>query len=79
MLRSTNGRAIIFDTGMILPKASRDTVGVQAMTLKAKSEVESAYILTPEKANELSKYRVNTLPAAGPFAKGMDDPDQITF
>ena len=79
MLRSTNGRAIIFDTGMILPKASRDTVGVQAMTLKAKSEVESAYILTPEKANELSKYQVNTLPAAGPFAKGMDDPDQITF
>ncbi len=79
MLRSTNGRAIVFNTGMILPKASRDTVGVQAMTLKAKSEVESAHILTKEKADELSRFRVKTLPAAGPFAKGIEDPEQITF
>ena len=79
MLRSTNGRAIIFNTGMILPKATRNTQGVQVMTLKAKSDVESAYVLTPEKAKELSKYRTKTLPAAGPFAKDMEDPDQFTF
>lgn len=79
MLRSTNGRAIIFNTGMILPKAARDTQGVQAMTLKAKSEVESAHIISEEKAAELSKYRTKTLPAAGPFAKDLENPDQFTL
>lgn len=79
MLRSTNGRAIIFNTGMILPKAARDTQGVQTMTLKAKSEVESAHIISEEKAAELSKYRTKTLPAAGPFAKDLENPDQFTL
>ncbi len=79
MLRSTNGRCIVFNTGMILPKATRDTQGVQAMTLKAKSEVDTAHLITTEKAKELSKYRTKTLPAAGPFAKDMEDPDQFSF
>lgn len=79
MLRSTNGRCILFNTGMILPKTTRDTQGVQAMTLKAKSEVDTAHLITAEKAKELSKYRTKTLPAAGPFAKDMEDPDQYTF
>lgn len=79
MLRSTNGRAVIFNTGMILPKAARDTQGVQAMTLKAKSEVESAHIISEEKAAELSKYRTKTLPAAGPFAKDLENPDQFSL
>ncbi len=79
MLRSTNGRAIIFNTGMILPKAARDTQGVQAMTLKAKSEVESAHVISEEKAAELSKYRTKTLPAAGPFAKDLENPDQFSL
>lgn len=79
MLRSTNGRAIIFNTGMILPKAARDTQGVQAMTLKAKSEVESAHIISEEKAAELSKYRTKTLPAAGTFAKDLENPDQFSL
>ena len=34
----------MFNTGMILPKSARDTIGVQVMTLKAKAEVDNAYI-----------------------------------
>ncbi|MBQ8622995.1 MAG: topoisomerase IV [Oscillospiraceae bacterium] len=79
MMRSTNGRAIIFNSGMILPKPTRNTQGVQVMTLKAKSDVESAYIISAEKAKELSKFRTKTLPAAGPFAKDIEDPDQFTL
>lgn len=79
MLRSSNGRMIIFNTGMILPKSTRDTQGVQVMTLKAGSHVESAHIVTEEQAKELSKFRTKTLPAAGPFAKDIPDPDQMTF
>ncbi len=80
MLRSSNGRAILFNTGMILPKTTKNTIGVQAMTLKAKgSTVDSAVIVTEEKAKELSKYRTKTLPAAGPFAKDLEDPNQYTL
>lgn len=80
MLRSSNGRAILFNTGMILPKATKNTIGVQAMTLKAKGScIDSAVIVTEEKAKELSKYRTKTLPAAGPFAKDLEDPNQYTL
>ncbi len=37
LVRSTNGRAIVFNTGMILPNSARDTIGVQVMTLKYKA------------------------------------------
>ena len=75
----TMTKMIPHNTGMILPKAARDTQGVQAMTLKAKSEVESAHIISEEKAAELSKYRTKTLPAAGPFAKDLENPDQFSL
>lgn len=29
MLRTTNGRAMIFDTALLMPKSTRDTIGVQ--------------------------------------------------
>ncbi|MCD8345229.1 MAG: DNA topoisomerase (ATP-hydrolyzing) subunit A [Oscillospiraceae bacterium] len=80
MLRSSNGRAILFNTGMILPKATKNTIGVQAMTLKAKgSFIDSAVIVSEEKVKELTKYRTKTLPAAGPFAKDLEDPNQYTL
>ncbi|MBR4554346.1 MAG: topoisomerase IV [Ruminococcus sp.] len=80
MLRSSNGRAMIFDTALLLPKTTRDTQGVQVMTLKAKgSQVDKAFILTPEQADGLAKYRSKTIPVAGSFAKDIPDPDQMTI
>lgn len=79
MLRTTNGRAMIFDTSLLMPKASRETIGVQAMICKAKSTVEKAFILTDEKTAELSKYRSKTIPVAGSFAKDIEDPDQMSL
>ncbi len=79
MLRTTNGRAMIFDTALLMPKASRDTIGVQVMTLKAKSVVQKAFIIDDETAKSLSKYRSKTIPVAGCFAKDIEDPDQISF
>ena len=80
MLRSTNGRAIIFDTALLLPKTTRDTQGVQVMTLKAKGAiVEKAFILSAEQADNLSKYRSKTIPLAGSFAKDIPDPDQMSI
>jgi len=77
MLRTSNGRAIIFNTAMLLPKTTRNTIGVQAMTLKANSKLEKVFIVTEKIAQELSKYYTKTIPAAGSFAKDVEDPDQM--
>lgn len=77
LVRSTNGRAIVFNTGMILPKSARDTIGVQVMTLKAKAEVDNAYIVTDDMAENVQKYIVKNVPAAGNLAKDLEDPDQL--
>ncbi len=79
MLRTTNGRAMIFNTALLLPKAARDTIGVQCMTCKAKSVVDRAFIVTDEQAEELKKYKSKTIPVAGSFAKDIEDPDQLSF
>ncbi len=77
LVRSTNGRAIVFNTGMILPKSARDTIGVQVMTLKAKAEVDNAYIVTNDMAENVQKYVIKNVPAAGNLAKDLEDPDQL--
>ena len=49
------------------------------MTLKAKSTLEKAFIISEETAAQLSKYRSKTIPVAGSFAKDIPDPDQTTM
>ncbi len=77
MLKSSNNRVIIFNTGMLLPKASRDTIGVQALTLKSKNLLDKAFIIDEDTLKSMSKYRIKNIPAAGSFAKDMEDPDQM--
>lgn len=77
MLKSSNSRVIVFNTGMLLPKTSRDTIGVQALTLKAKNTLEKAFIIDNETLKNMAKYKTKNIPAAGSFAKDLEDPDQM--
>ena len=79
MLTSTKGRAVVFNTALVLPKTTRDTIGVQCMTLKTGALVENAYIVPEEKLSEMSKYVMKSIPAAGCLAKDITDPDQLTL
>ena len=79
LLTTSNGRAVVFNTGMILPKTTRDTIGVQVVTLKAKAEVIGAQTVPEEKKADYSKYYVKTIPAAGSLAKDIADADQLSF
>ena len=79
LLTTSNGRAVVFNTGMILPKTTRDTIGVQVVTLKAKAEVVGAQTVPEEKKADYSKYYVKTIPAAGSLAKDRADADQLSF
>ncbi len=79
LLRSTTGHALIFNTAMILSKATRDSQGVQVMTLRKNGLLASAEIISPENGTELEKYRVKSVPSAGKPAKDMGDVNQLSF
>ena len=79
LLRSDGNRAVLLHTELAAPKATRDTQGVQVMTLKAKHKVIEATVLTPEQAEELKKYRVKSIPATGCLAKTLPDVGQMTL
>lgn len=79
LVKTDNGRALVFNTGMILPKNTRDTIGVQIINLKAKAKVDNCYALTEENISSYGKYVVKSVPAAGSSCKDMTDPDQITL
>ena len=79
ILRSSGGKALMFNSAQLLPKTSRATQGVQVMTLKAKQQLESAAAATPEEAEALSKFRANNIPAAGFSAKGLENAMQLSF
>ncbi|MBR4199907.1 MAG: topoisomerase IV, partial [Oscillospiraceae bacterium] len=80
LLRSSNNRAIVFNTAMLLPKTTRDSIGVQVMTLKSKSAaLETASVLTAEQLVPLQKYVVRNIPAAGGMAKDLEIAGQMTL
>lgn len=79
LLRTSSGHALVFNTGMILPKTSRNSQGVQVINLRKKAVLESAEIVSAEIMAELEKYRAKSVPAAGKPAKELGDSNQLTF
>lgn len=80
LLRSSAGRAIIFNSAMLLPKTTRDSIGVQVMNLKTKNaKLEYAAALTDEQLAELQKYVVKNIPAAGVMARDLEVAGQMTL
>lgn len=78
MISSSNGRMMIFDTGFILPKTTRDTQGVQVMSLKSKAVVERAHVVTSDD-EKLKKFKAKAIPCAGLINKDIVLPGQLSF
>ena len=77
---TTDGRATIFSTAQLLPKTTRNTQGVNVMSLKKKSELSHAVRLEESGITNPSRYRTRTLPNAGALLKPEDSPEkQISF
>lgn len=76
LMVSTAGKALIFNTGLILPKSARDTQGVQVMRL-TKAELYEAVPYTEGLMDNPESYRTKTVPVAGNIWDG--DIDQIKF
>lgn len=78
-VRTDGNRAVLFDASLVAVKATRDTQGVQAVTLKAKHLVTQAQVLGEDEAEQLKKYRVRTIPAAGSMAKDLPEVGQMSL
>jgi DNA gyrase subunit A len=64
LLQSSKGRALIFNTALILQKTTRDTQGVQVMRL-TKSYLVSAEVYLEGMLKNPNEYVIKTLPQAG--------------
>ncbi len=69
---STDGRAIIFSTALLSPKATRDTQGVSVMALKPRHKLKKALPCSETAIVNHGRYRVRSLPAAGVLLKEED-------
>ena len=73
---STEPRAVIFNTALLAPKATRAAQGVGVMTLKPKWHLESVKRLDETPIQNKSRYRVRSLPAAGALLRQEDSEEQ---
>ena len=79
LLRTSTGHALLFNTGMILPKTTRDSQGVQVINLRKNAVLEYAGIVSGDMAEQVEKYRAKAVPAAGKPAKELGDSNQLKF
>jgi len=79
-LYTTDGRAAIISTAQLLPKTTRNTIGVSVVSLKKKAELSRAVMLEESGIVNASRYRTKNLPTAGALLKEEDSPEkQISF
>ena len=77
---SSDGRAMIFSTADLLPKTTRNTIGVAVMSLKKKAVLQNALPLEQSGIENQVRYRMKTIPAAGALLREEDTREkQATF
>ena len=80
VLLSTEPRALIFHTSLLLPKATRSTQGVAVMTLKPKYQLQR--VCAPEESGivNLPRYRARSIPGTGALLRPEDrGEEQLTL
>ncbi len=77
---TTDSRAVIFSTAQLLPKTTRNTIGVSVVSLKKKAAVSGVQLLADCGIVNQSRYRSRNIPSAGAPLKEEDAPEkQISF
>ena len=73
---SSDGRAMIFSTADLLPKTTRNTIGVAVMSLKKKALLQNALLLEESGIENVSRYRMKSIPAAGALLRPEDSQEK---
>ncbi len=78
-LASTSGRRLIVHTGAVAVKTTRNTQGVQVLTLKGQHRLESVEFFNDAMVAKPARYRTRTLPAAGAMLTADDVGEQMSL
>ena len=73
---SSCGRILLFDSGLLTAKTTKDTQGVQVMTLKKGAHVCAAQVYEPGSLEEEHRYQAAALPSRGGIPKA---PQQLSL
>ncbi|MDR2686238.1 MAG: topoisomerase IV, partial [Oscillospiraceae bacterium] len=68
VLEASSGRVLLFHTGAVAPKTTKDTQGVAVMTLRKNHRVTDLRGYTEGELKTPARYRTKNLPAAGVVA-----------
>ena len=72
VLYSTDGRAAIVSTALLLPKTTRNTQGVNVMSIKKKAALSNVLTLEASGITNISRYRCRSIPTAGALLRDED-------
>ncbi|MFI3324864.1 MAG: DNA topoisomerase (ATP-hydrolyzing) subunit A [Clostridia bacterium] len=78
ILTASNGRMLIFNSSLIAPKATKNTLGVQAMNFKKGHILIDAKVYETGLLTDESRYK-KKIPATGALPKAEDDGMQVSF
>ena len=76
---SSSGRHLLINTAVILPKTTKDTIGVGVLTLKKGHRLMTAREYREGEFAKPHRYKAKNLPAAGALLSSEDEEEQITF
>ena len=71
---STDNRCMIFSTALLMPKTTRNTQGVNVLTLRKKAALDFAALVEGSNIVNESRYRAKAIPAAGAVLKPEEAP-----
>ena len=76
---SSAARHLLINTAVILPKTTKDTIGVGVMTMKKGHRLMTARDYVEGEFAKPHRYKAKNLPAAGALLSAEDEAEQITF
>lgn len=79
VMTSTSSRMLLLNTGSILSKTTKDTIGVSVMTFKKNHYLESVHRYSEGEFVKPHRYRTKNLPAAGATPAQEDVGEQMTL
>jgi DNA gyrase subunit A len=77
VLVSTAGRHLLVNTAAISPKTTKDTAGVNVLTVKKYHKLQSVRQYREGEFAKPHRYRTKTLPAAGALLSSDDTGEQL--
>lgn len=79
LLRANNNRTLIIHSGALNPKTTKNTQGVQVMTLRKNTLLEHAIPFQEGMIENDHRFRSKSIPAAGSFPRAEDEGEQLSL